>query len=97
MGMAARLGGLAAWCAGFLSGFGAVVTSSVNALPDEVGEALRDYASISGRVDDEQVDNEDEASFMELYEYVRVAAVLMMTLMAEHTESGEQANDEVEH
>ena len=95
--MAARLGGLAAWCAGFLSGFGAVVTSSVNALPDEVGEALRDYASISG-IDEEEVENEqNEASFMELYEYVRISAVLMMTLMAEHTESGEHANDEVEH
>ncbi|MEQ8690773.1 MAG: UPF0149 family protein, partial [Pseudomonadales bacterium] len=36
--MAARLGGLAAWCAGFLTGFGGIVQGAINSLPDEVGE-----------------------------------------------------------
>lgn len=85
--MSTRLGGVAAWCAGYLTGFGAVVEGTLESLPDEVAEILRDYASISG-LDEEETDTEqNEESFMELNEYVRVGAVLVLTLMAEHTES----------
>ncbi len=97
--LAVRLGGLAAWCAGFLTGFGAVVTTSLKTLPDEVGEVLRDYASISGIDEDEAENEQNEASFMEIYEYARISAVLVMTLMAEHTENNAAATaqDEIEH
>ncbi|MEQ8514238.1 MAG: UPF0149 family protein, partial [Chromatocurvus sp.] len=84
-------------CAGFLTGFGGIVQGAINSLPDEVGEVLRDYASISG-IDEEEAENEqNEASFMELYEYVRVSAVLVLALMAEHVEGQDAESNEVEH
>ncbi len=87
--LSARLGGLAEWCAGFLSGFGATVDVPQTALPVDVQEVLRDFASISGMDDEVEGDEQDESAFMEIYEYVRVAAVLTMTLMDENAEIDE--------
>lgn len=95
--IADRLGGLAAWTAGFLTGFGSVVQGALNSLPAEVGEVLRDYASISGIDEEEAESKANEASFMELYEYVRVSAVLVMALMTDHLDAGSVEHDEVEH
>ncbi len=82
--LAKRLAGLAEWCAGFLGGFGAGVAdrAASEALHVDVQEILRDFASISGLDDDIEGDEQDENSFMEIYEYVRVAAVLTATLMS---------------
>ena len=44
---------------------------------------VRDFARISSLDDEVEGDNEDEVSFMEIHEYVRVGAVLVLTLMAE--------------
>jgi len=96
-----RLSSLAQWCAGFLSGFGAGVSAqttegsaSGNNLPIDVQEMLRDFTSISA-FDEDDVEagedgEQDEASFMEIFEYVRVAAILAMTLMAERAEAGHE-------
>jgi len=79
-----RLASLAEWCAGFLSGFGASATvGSRDVLHLDVQEILRDFASISALQDDVDGDEQDENSYMELYEYVRVAAVLTIALMNE--------------
>ena len=80
-----RLSGLAEWCAGFLGGFGATVNAQRDALHIDIQEILRDFASISGLDDDVEGDEQDESSFMEIYEYVRVGAILTMTLMGEDT------------
>ncbi len=86
--LSVRLAGLSEWCAGYLSGFGAAASgTSVKALPVDVQEILRDFASISGLDDDVEGDEQDESSFMEIYEYVRVAAVLALTLMNDDTAS----------
>ncbi len=86
--LSARLGRLTDWCAGFLSGFGAgAAGESDSALPVEVQEIVRDFARISGLDDDVDGDEEDEVSFMEIHEYVRVGAVLVLTLMAEAGDS----------
>lgn len=72
------------WCAAFLSGFGAGVAYreiELKMLPDDVQELLRDFASLSGMDDDVEDTDQDETSFMEIYEYVRVAAILAHTLM----------------
>ena len=84
--LALRLTGLAEWCAGFLSGFGAVAAalSSRDALPPDVQEILRDFASITALDDTVEGDEQDESSFAEIYEYVRVATALTQTLMDEH-------------
>ena len=86
-----RLASLADWCAGFLSGFGASTTlGDSEVLHLDVQEILRDFASISALEDDAEGDEQDESSFMEIFEYVRVAAVLTIALMSE----GDQAGDE---
>ncbi|MEM7080762.1 MAG: UPF0149 family protein [Pseudomonadota bacterium] len=80
--LAVRLVGLAEWCAGFLSGFAAAAPeTNPKSLPPDVAEILNDFISISGLDEDVEGDEQDEASFMELYEYVKVAAVLVLTLM----------------
>ena len=94
--LALRLSGLAQWTAGFLSGFGASVSvagPAPEALPDEVQEILRDFASISGLDDDVDGDEQDENSFMEIFEYVRVAAVLTLTLMPDAEGSADAGDD----
>ena len=91
--LSARLAGLAEWCAGFLSGFGASVSErmSRDALPVDIQEILRDFASISGLDDEVEGDDQDENSFMEIYEYVRVAAVLTATLMGSDADPEDQS------
>jgi uncharacterized protein YgfB (UPF0149 family) len=89
--LAHRIEGTASWCAAFLSGFGAGVAELgvlSGALPEDVQEILRDFVSLSGMDEgDTQATNGDEASFMEIYEYVRVASVLVHTLMQEVSEA----------
>jgi uncharacterized protein len=86
--LSARLSGLAQWCAGFLGGFGATVNLQRDALHIDIQEILRDFASISSIDDEVEGDEQDESSFVEIYEYVRVGAILTMTLM------GDEATDE---
>ena len=81
--LAERIRGLAECCAGFLGGFGATVQTEPGALHTDVQEILRDFASISGLDEDVAGDEQDENSFMELFEYVRVAAILTLTLLAD--------------
>ena len=99
--LSVRLGGLAEWCAGFLSGFGASVSERVSrdALHVDIQEILRDFASICGLDDEVDEDERDENAFMELYEYVRVAAVLTTTLMgsAEAQDDGIGDADGLDH
>ena len=99
--LSVRLGGLAEWCAGFLSGFGASVSERVSrdALHVDVQEILRDFASICGLDDEVDEDERDENAFMELYEYVRVAAVLTTTLMgsAQAPDDGIGDADGIDH
>ncbi len=93
--LTARVRALSEWCAGFLSGFGATLSPDMqpSALPLDVQEILKDFVSISALDDgqDDQLDDtseeQDEASFMELHEYVKVGAVLTLTLMAERQDS----------
>lgn len=77
-----RVGALADFCAGFLGGFGGGVKSARADLPVDVQEIIRDFASISG-IDDAAADEEqDEASYMEIFEYVRVGVMLVMAIMS---------------
>lgn len=77
-----RVGALGDFCAGFLSGFGAGVQAERTDLPPDVQEIISDFASISGIDDAAAEDEQDETSFMELFEYVRVGVLLIMSLMA---------------
>jgi hypothetical protein len=91
--MSIRVEAIADWCGGFLAGFAAGLNSARDELPLDVQEIIRDIAALSGMdsadysdedaLDSEEVE-ENEASLMEIYEYLRVSVVLIMALMDEH-------------
>lgn len=100
--LAERLAGLSQWCAGFISGFGAAFGggsagadggATIDALPVEVQEIVRDFGSISGLDDEVEGGEQEETAYMEIYEYVRVGAVLALTLIAEQAESNAANKD----
>jgi len=47
---------------------------------------LRDFASISAMDDEVDGDEQDESAYMEIFEYVRVAAMITTTLVAQATD-----------
>lgn len=72
-----RLDSLALWCRGFLVGLGLSGLASETQFSNDSADALRDLAQIS-QVDAKELDNEkNEASFFELTEYVRMAALII--------------------
>ena len=91
-----RIEGLANWCAGFMSGFSAGLPpiaegdgdNRVAALPAEVQEILRDFVSICELDEDIDEADEHEFDFVEVLEYVRVGAMLIMTLMEARDDDG---------
>ena len=76
-GLAARLEALANWCQGFLFGISHAGVTDIQALPGELPEIVEDFINIS-RAEDFELENEeeDEAAYMELVEYVRVGVQL---------------------
>lgn len=72
--LAGRVSALAAWCEGFLYGFGASGTAAQSKLPETVTEVLGDLAQVShaGAVGSEDAEVEEEA-YTELVEFVRAA------------------------
>lgn len=74
--LADRLDALAAWCSGFLSGFGLAGGQS-NHLDEDGSSGLRDLAAIADLdPDTEEVDAED--NYAEVVEYVRVVVLLLL-------------------
>ena len=71
-----RLSGLAVWCGGFLAGYGLGVGDS--RLSPETEEMLTDLQAIAELDDGQDDDSEQvEYDFVEVYEYVRVAALTL--------------------
>jgi uncharacterized protein YgfB (UPF0149 family) len=74
-----RVEALAAWCQGFLYGFGAAGTAGrARQLPGDVAEVLADLARISqaGAPGSDSVGDDDEAAYTELVEFLRAAVQL---------------------
>jgi uncharacterized protein len=73
-----RVEALAAWCGGFLYGFGAAGTAARAVLPDAVTEVLADLAQLSqaGVPGAGEPDVEEDA-YVELVEYLRAAVQLV--------------------
>ncbi len=73
-----RAESLGSWCGGFLAGLGLGGVSDTSQLPEEVAELLDDLAEIA-RVDFEvgEPDDEEQAAFAEVVEYVRVGVLLI--------------------
>lgn len=79
--LAQRVGAMASWCKGFLSGYAQArvrAGAQSEAVAPDSAEALRDFAAIAQAVEDED-DGEDEddaeRNYYELLEYLRVAAM----------------------
>jgi hypothetical protein len=75
--LGARTEALGSWCGGFLSGLGLGGLSERSQLPEPVAELLDDLGQIA-RVEFEldEPDEEEQAAFTELVEYVRVGVLL---------------------
>lgn len=74
--LAERSLALGQWCQGFLSGFGGSIGQKK--LSDEAREILEDYVAVAQIADGEDADD-DERSFMEVSEYLRMTAVFLFT------------------
>ena len=87
-GLAARLEALANWCQGFLFGISHAGVTDIQALPGELPEIVEDFVNIS-RAEDFELENEeeDEAAYMELVEYVRVGVQLFYEELRAQTAS----------
>jgi uncharacterized protein YgfB (UPF0149 family) len=73
-----RVAALAAWCAGFLYGFGAAGAPERAALPESVEEVLVDLARLSQAGDTGSDESEvEEAAYAELVEFLRAAVQLV--------------------
>ncbi|NKC00363.1 MAG: UPF0149 family protein [Pseudomonadales bacterium] len=100
--LGARVAATANWCAAFLSAFGIGLGNlgrQHGELADDVQEILRDFVALSGiedelDEDDPDAGEQDESAFMEVYEYVRVAAILIHTLMHDFADDGDPSNSE---
>ena len=76
-GLAARIEALASWCQGFLFGISHAGVSDIQVLPGELPEIVGDFLNIARAENFELEDeDEDEAAYMELVEYVRVGVQL---------------------
>jgi uncharacterized protein len=73
-----RVVAIAAWCAGFLYGIGSGgLKAGEAAVPEPVGEIIRDFGEISrASIDAEETEESNESSYAEIVEYLRAAAQL---------------------
>jgi uncharacterized protein YgfB (UPF0149 family) len=85
--LAQRVDELAEWCGSFLSGFAAANATGRDQLPVDIQEIIRDFATLSAMGADVEVADaesaQDEESFSEIYEYVRVSVLLVLALLDE--------------
>ena len=91
-----RVDELAEWCGSFLSGFAAANATGRDQLPVDIQEIIRDFATLSGMGSDVDIASadddsaQDEESFSEIYEYVRVCVLLVLALLDEAQPDVEQ-------
>lgn len=74
-----RAESLGRWCQGYLTGLGLGGMQADPGLPGEVNEFLGDLMKIArvGFFDTDNADEEDEAAYTEIVEYVRVGVLLV--------------------
>lgn len=92
-----RLASLSRWCQGFLVGFGGAGEVAEADLSSQAREALEDLAAISQVEldrDDPEAMRAAETDYMEVTEYVRMAALaLFMEFGSEQLASGEDSDE----
>ena len=93
--LADRVVALAEWCDGFTVGFAAGYFQPESMLGTEVREILADFAQFAGRADSvTNLSDQDEVDYMELVEYVRMAAIMVYQQVAD-ADNEKPVNDEV--
>lgn len=80
--LAQRIESLAHWCQGYISGLGQSGLAGDTELSADFTAAIRDMAAIAHADPQAPEDDDSEADFIELVEYVRVAALLVFTEVA---------------
>ena len=92
--LAGRTESLGAWCTGFLSGFGLGFDRSKQKLSSEITDAMEDLANIAqvsfNAEDEDLTEDSAEISYVELVEYVRLAAMMVFAEFNLLAESGPQ-------
>lgn len=89
-----RATALAQWCQGFLYGFGTGTPMRPDDLRGQVDEILRDLSHIArATVDVGNAGEDEEASYAELVEYLRVGVQLIHDELAPIREAGERPDD----
>lgn len=72
-----RVAALGHWCQGFLLGLQAAGVTNANGLAVELAEVYQDFSEISQISSSElAADEDDEEAYAELYEYLKVGAIL---------------------
>lgn len=88
-----RAEALTLWCQGYLTGLKFVEVKIVNREPSEITEAINDLIEIAKMNYEEVVaSEEDEAAYIELVEYVRVASILIYQDMRERDDTQKKAS-----
>lgn len=85
--IAQRLTALGQWCYGFLTGFGSAGVAGQRDMSEESQETLQDLASIAQIEIDEADTEEAEADYMEITEYLRMAAASLYLEFAPKADS----------
>lgn len=89
-----RATALAQWCQGFLYGFGTGTPVRPDDLKGQIEEILRDLSHIArAAVDVGAAGEEEEASYAEIVEYLRVGVQLIHDELAPVREAGERLDD----
>jgi uncharacterized protein YgfB (UPF0149 family) len=91
-----RAEALTLWCQGLLTGLKLAQVKIVDREPGEVTEAIKDIIEIAKmKYEDVVASEEDEAAYIELVEYVRMAAILIYQDLREEetsTKSSKSSN-----
>ena len=77
VGLGEQVNALAEWCAGFLYGLANAGIQTKGTLSADVQEILQDVGAIAQVDGVELANEEEEVSFIELVEFVRVAVLLL--------------------
>ena len=77
--MSSRAEALGQWCHGFLSSYGIAGGRGEGLLSEDALDAIQDMVQISQIAADSDGDEEDEADFVEVFEYVRMSAMLIFS------------------
>lgn len=83
-----RVSALGMWCDGFMVGFAAGYIRPESDLSAEAREILGDFGQLAAVSDEaEDVSEQDEVDFMELVEYVRMAAITLYQQLGNSSEA----------